>query len=178
MNAECRCSELLQDGRPPLVIDAGANYGWCFFSCHVHVVGKVHVCSRYFTLLAMSLGCRVLAFEPQMRLLPAIKRSLYFNNFDANKLLALIPCALAKDSNVLTPKDHDNWGEWSLSRSNFNERVMNAGGPSPKEEGITIQATSLDSIVQEDVLVRLIGQFVSECNVGKHDSCFWFCQIS
>jgi hypothetical protein len=124
----------------------------------------------------MSLGCRVLAFEPQMRLIPAIKRSLYFNNFDANKLLALVPCALAKDSNVLIPNDHANWGEWSLSRFDLNDSVSNAGDPSQPEERTTIQATSLDSLVQEDVLVRPIGQLDSDWNVGKHDSCFCFRQ--
>jgi hypothetical protein len=70
----------------------------------------------------MSLGCRVLSFEPQIRLLPAFKRSLYFNNFDANNLLALIPCALADKQVVLMSKDHHNWGEWSLSHTKLHDK--------------------------------------------------------
>lgn len=135
-----RCSELSPDGRPPLVIDAGANIG-------------------YFTLLSMSLGCRVLAFEPQLRLFPALKRSLYFNNFNANKLLALIPCALASSHDVLTSKDHHNWGEWSLSHSIPDGNVSSPDGPSGlgidanKSESNKIQATTLDALVQEDILL-------------------------
>lgn len=107
----------------------------------------------------MSLGCRVLAFEPQLRLFPALKRSLYFNNFNANKLLALIPCALASSHDVLTSKDHHNWGEWSLSHSIPDGNVSSPDGPSGleidanKSESNKIQATTLDALVQEDVLV-------------------------
>jgi len=126
-----------------------------------------YTCTSYFTLLAMSLGCRVLAFEPQLRLLPALKRSLYFNNFDTNKLLTLIPCALSDVQSVFSPNDHHNWGEWSLSESNSDARGIdqrnNSIGPSSPSEGGTkkfegnnIQATTVDSLVQEDVLVFLL----------------------
>jgi len=136
-----------------------------FMFCSSQGVGKCfYIRSSYFTLLAMSLGCRVLAFEPQMRLLPAFKRSLYFNNFDTNKLLTLIPCALADVQSAFTSKDHHNWGEWSLSDSNSDangsgHRNNSIGPSSPpidgtkQSEGNIIQATTLDSIVQEDVLV-------------------------
>ena len=110
----------------------------------------------------------MLAFEPQLRLLPALKRSLYFNNFDANKLLTMIPCALSDGQSVFTSKDHHNWGEWSLSDSNT---VNNGSGhrnysfdpSSPSDDstkisdGNFIQSTTLDSLVQEDVLVRLLS---------------------
>lgn len=109
----------------------------------------------------MSLGCRVVAFEPQMRLLPALKRSLHFNNFDVNERLALIPCALSHNHDVLTSKDHHNWGEWSLRRPEIDD---NSSVPSsPSELGpdtynaSTTHATTLDSIVKEDVLVRATG---------------------
>jgi hypothetical protein len=107
----------------------------------------------------MSLGCRVLAFEPQMRLFPALKRSLYFNNFKSNDLLALIPCALASNQDVVTSKDHHNWGEWSVSHNelDFNmsslDVLSNRGIRSDKSDGIKIQATMLDAHVKEDVLV-------------------------
>jgi hypothetical protein len=111
----------------------------------------------------MSLGCRVVAFEPQMRLLPAFKRSLYFNNFDANKRLALIPCALSHNRDVLTSKDHHNWGEWSLRRADTDDNVSVPSSPS--EAGAdtyahnvsAIHSTTLDSLLQEDVLVRATG---------------------
>jgi FkbM family methyltransferase len=108
----------------------------------------------------MSLGCRVLAFEPQARLLPAFKRSLYFNNFDSKKLLALIPCALAHNQKNLTSQDHHNWGEWSLSRTGVNDSAGSSSSPSDNKQGEqanSIHSTTLDSFVQEDVLVRLIA---------------------
>jgi hypothetical protein len=108
----------------------------------------------------MSLGCRVLAFEPQMRLLPAFKRSLYFNNFDANRRLALIPCALSHNRDVLTSKDHHNWGEWSLRHANTDDNVSvpsspsEAGAETHTHNVSAVHATTLDSLLQEDVLVR------------------------
>jgi hypothetical protein len=108
--------------------------------------------SRYFTLLAMSLGCRVLAFEPQTRLLPVIKRSLYFNNFDS-RLLALIPCALSHDQRDLTYKDHHNWGEWSLSRASLNGNKSSTDDISKHSDVNSVCATTLDSLLQDDVLV-------------------------
>jgi hypothetical protein len=109
----------------------------------------------------MSLGCRVLAFEPQMRLLPAFKRSLYFNNFDASKRLALVPCALSANNDVLTSKDHHNWGEWSLRHAKIDDNVSVPSSPSKlgaeTYNASTIHATTLDSLVQEDVLVRTTG---------------------
>ena len=159
----CRCSEPLQDGRPPLVVDAGANIG-CVCMLSPFQFDFSNSCfTSYFSLLAMSLGCRVLAFEPQMRLLPAFKRSLYFNNFDANKRLALIPCALSHNRDVLTSKDHHNWGEWSLRRAETDDNVSVPSSPSElgadthTHNVSTIHATTLDSLVQEDVLVRTTG---------------------
>jgi hypothetical protein len=108
----------------------------------------------------MSLGCRVLAFEPQARLLPAFKRSLYFNNFDSKKLLALIPCALAQNQKNLTSQDHHNWGEWSLSRTGVSDSDGSSSSASETKQGEhsnSIYSTTLDSFVQEDVLVRVIA---------------------
>jgi hypothetical protein len=110
----------------------------------------------------MSLGCRVLAFEPQMRLFPALKRSLYFNNFNAKDLLALVPCALASNQDVLTSKNHHNWGEWSLSRSGLAGNVSILDGSSDigngtyNSESNKVHATPLDALVQEDVLVSAL----------------------
>ena len=97
-----------------------------------------------------------------MRLLPAFKRSLYFNNFDANKRLALIPCALSHNRDVLTSKDHHNWGEWSLRRAETDDNVSVPSSPSElgadthTHNVSTIHATTLDLVLQEDILVRAI----------------------
>ena len=134
------------------------------YSHHFTLIFKFHSCfTSYFSLLAMSLGCRVLAFEPQMRLLPAFKRSLYFNNFDANKRLALIPCALSHNRDVLTSKDHHNWGEWSLRHADTDGNVSvpsspsQAGADTHTHNVSAIHSTTLDSLLQEDVLVRATG---------------------
>jgi len=39
--ANCRCSELSHNGRPPLVIDAGAHNGWCSCSAFLVVFSNV-----------------------------------------------------------------------------------------------------------------------------------------
>jgi len=111
----------------PLVIDGGAHIGPRVFRhcivCAFHLNLKSPLPSPlppgYFSLLSLALGCRVVAFEPQQRLLPIIARSLHFNSFNPEDF-TLVPCALSAaapepaSSECLMASDHPNWGEWSL----------------------------------------------------------------
>eukprot|EP01125_Pyxidicula_operculata_P013201 TRINITY_DN4365_c0_g2_i2.p1 TRINITY_DN4365_c0_g2~~TRINITY_DN4365_c0_g2_i2.p1 ORF type:complete len:400 (-),score=33.40 TRINITY_DN4365_c0_g2_i2:114-1313(-) len=57
-----RCKQLDAHGRPPLVVDVGANAG-------------------YFTLFAASMGCRVISFEIIKELFLNLHYQLYLNGF-------------------------------------------------------------------------------------------------
>ena len=117
----------------PLVIDGGANIGQHFmFALVIALRYPLH--AGYFSLLALAHGCRVVAFEPQQRMLPFIASSLHFNSFDPEHL-ALVPCALSDTDSgpedCLLANEHPNWGEWSLvqsqvesSFSSLNQYVM------------------------------------------------------
>ncbi len=117
----------------PLVVDGGANLGQCiitFFvvfnsiskaiaqTLHRYPSSPSFLHLGYFSLLALSHGCRVIAFEPQQRLWPLISRSLHFNSFNIEHL-AMVPCALSdhdsEPGNCLLANEHQNWGEWSLT---------------------------------------------------------------
>jgi hypothetical protein len=82
-------------------------------------ISPTHSQPGYFSMLALSLGCSVTAFEPQQRLWPSIARSLQFNSFNLNRF-SLLPCALAAESpgpnECYVERDHSHWAEWSLSK--------------------------------------------------------------
>ena len=83
----------------------------------------------YFSMLALSLGCSVAAFEPQQRLRPSITRSLQFNSFNL-KRFSLLPCALAAEA----PGPNECYVARSstLSRVVALEDITGQGSPNPK----------------------------------------------
>ena len=89
------CSRVDPSGRPPLVVDVGAHIGW-------------------FTLLAASYGCRVLAFEPQPHAHPFLNASVVLNGFQ--RRVRALRAAVSDDTRQrMKLVNRGGWGNWDIS---------------------------------------------------------------
>ena len=136
---------------PPLVVDVGANVG-------------------YFSLLALSLGCRVTALEPQQHIAQLVKSSLALNHPSFTRRLTWLPCAAASltDQRLQltqpTPgngRDTSDWGQVGVASSTAAAAACTS--PSSSDSSATtcpasICAISLDDAVSgsDDVLLLKI----------------------
>jgi FkbM family methyltransferase len=118
------CGRLDKRGRPPLVIDVGAHIGW-------------------FSLLAASYGCRVVAFEPQPHAHAFLNASIAVNGFqDRIRLVraAVTDNAPPLDGSVGTVRmvNPSGWSNWDITE------VAKKGD---EREGVEVAAVRVDDIV-------------------------------
>ncbi len=89
------CSKLGPNNKPPLVVDVGAHIGW-------------------FSMLAASYGCRVLAFEPQPHAHPFINASIVLNGWQGR--VRAIRAAVSDDTrHGMKLVNRGGWGNWDIS---------------------------------------------------------------
>eukprot|EP00961_Rhodomonas_salina_P087314 1174086-Rhodomonas_salina.1 len=80
---------------PPLVVDIGAHIGW-------------------FTMLAASYGCRVVAVEPQPHAHPFINASIVLNGWQGR--VKTFHAACSDDSSVgMKMVNRHGWGNWDIT---------------------------------------------------------------
>jgi FkbM family methyltransferase len=113
-----RCTQL-RNGKPPLVVDVGTNVGW-------------------FTMLAASMGCRVISFEPNPNIHPYLQMSLALNGFEDRVQLhnSLVGDKETVNMFIMTK----NWG-YSHRDNNETDRG--------EETRMEIPMVSLDHIIKE-----------------------------
>ena len=81
-------------GLPPLVVDVGAHIGW-------------------FTHLAASYGCRVVAIEPQPHAHPFINATLVLNGWQGR--VRAVHAAVSDECGAVKMVNRHGWGNWDLT---------------------------------------------------------------
>ena len=140
------CSRLDKRGRPPLVIDVGAHIGW-------------------FSLLAASYGCRVVAFEPQPHAHAFLNASIAVNGFqDRIKLVraAVTDNSPPPDGSVGTVRmvNPSGWSNWDIT-----EVAKDSDG----REGIEVAAVRVDNVVVAGEESKEVGDVKKKHDRGEEE---------
>lgn len=120
------------DGSRALFVDVGANFGW-------------------HSLVAASMGCRVIAFEPVSHFRAFLEYNVHLNNL--SKLVDIRSNVVSGTSGVLTTMMIPNKGIWgTASVAGINADPNNAGGYTNS----TAVSIRLDEVIKEDVLAMKV----------------------
>eukprot|EP00960_Hanusia_phi_P045186 757080-Hanusia_phi.AAC.5 len=123
LDTQCR---ILKDGRPPLVVDVGAHVGW-------------------FTLLAASYGCRVLAIEPQPHAHVFLNASLLLNGW--KERIDVVHAAVGDEKGNVKMVNRHGWDNWDVTE------MTDVDDEAP---GDVVRQVRLDDLIQEDILLLKI----------------------
>lgn len=132
-----------EDGSRQLFLDVGANFGW-------------------FAVMAASMGCRVIGFEPVPHFRAFFEYSVYFNDFQE---LVTIHSEVVNDQHNGTVRfvvpARGIWGTAGIDGANIDRAVESA-----KQE-LALKSITLDNMINEDVLLFKVDVEGFEWSVVK-----------
>ena len=117
-------------GLPPLVVDVGAHVGW-------------------FSMLAASYGCRVVAFEPQPHAHPFLNATISLNGWQGRvrTFWGAVSTAGAGGSSRMKMVNRHGWDNWDVTE------LVPLTDP---DDGDEVPVWRVDDVVDEDVLLLKI----------------------
>ncbi|KAL4449442.1 hypothetical protein ABPG77_007086 [Micractinium sp. CCAP 211/92] len=126
--------ECLRGGKQGLVLDVGANFG-------------------YYSLLAASMGCRSIAWEPVPYFAAYFKYALLLNNFThAVELREKIVSNTTGGELTIVVPNRGIWGTAGIGGKNIDGAIKNEGG----YDKVVRPVERVDGVVRKDVLVMKI----------------------
>jgi FkbM family methyltransferase len=131
------------DGSRSLFVDVGANFGW-------------------FSILAASMGCRVLAFEPVPHFRAFFEYNVHLNGLE--KLIDIrsnVASHISGQSMTLSVPSAGYWGTAGVNGLNLDPNIPG------KVENVTAQSITLTDAVKDDVLLMKIDVEGWEFSVMK-----------
>ena len=136
-----RC--LRPDGSPALFLDVGANFGW-------------------YSILAASMGCRVLAFEPVPQFRAFLEYNVHLNGL--GNLVQITPNVVSNVSGAsltLIVPSNGIWGTAGIDGLNIDKNVQGS------HQKITTTSMTVTDAVKEDVLLMKVDVEGFEWSVMK-----------
>ncbi|KAG1672226.1 hypothetical protein FOA52_002927 [Chlamydomonas sp. UWO 241] len=121
---------LLPRGKRSLFVDVGGNFGW-------------------FSLLAASMGCRVVAFEPVPHFHAFFEYSVHANGLTGliDIRQVLVSAEGSKNMTMVVPS-RGIWGTASIGGANIDQAVVES-----TNVNISVPSVRLENVVKEDVLL-------------------------
>uniref|UniRef100_A0A7S4KJL2 Methyltransferase FkbM domain-containing protein n=1 Tax=Guillardia theta TaxID=55529 RepID=A0A7S4KJL2_GUITH len=123
LEAQCR---VMKGGRAPLVVDVGAHVGW-------------------FTMMAASYGCRVLAIEPQPHAHVFLNASLLLNGWKGR--IDVVHAAVGDKGGSVKMVNRHGWDNWDVTE------MTDVDDDAP---GDVVRQVRLDDLVDDDILLLKI----------------------